>query len=45
MVELSNGGMAVVVECDAAQVVLDANSMLAGKSLSFRLEVVGLERP
>jgi len=44
LVELSNGGMAVVVSCDEANVALDANSMLAGKSLKFELELVGLER-
>ena len=43
--ELSNGGMAVVVSCNDAEVVLDANSMMAGKTLSFELELVGLERP
>ena len=45
IVELSNGGMAVVVSCNDAEVVLDANSMMAGKTLSFELELVGLERP
>ena len=44
VVELSNGGMAVVVKEDAEGVVLDANSMLAGKTLLFELELVGLER-
>lgn len=44
IVELSNGGMAVVVSCDDTQVALDANSMLAGKALRFELELVGLER-
>jgi FKBP-type peptidyl-prolyl cis-trans isomerase 2 len=45
LVELSNGGMAVVVKCDQDSVVLDANSMLAGKTLSFALTLEGLERP
>lgn len=45
MVELSNGGMALVVECTEDGVVLDANSMLAGKSLLFELELTDLERP
>jgi len=45
VVELSNGGMALVVECTEDGVVLDANSMLAGKSLLFELELTDLERP
>ena len=45
LVELSNGGMAVVVRCNGESVVLDANSMLAGKALTFELELLGLDRP
>ena len=45
LVELSNGGMAVVVSATAEEVVLDANSMMAGKTLRFELELVELERP
>jgi FKBP-type peptidyl-prolyl cis-trans isomerase 2 len=44
VVELSNGGMAVVVKCGEDAVVLDANSMLAGKMLTFELELILLER-
>lgn len=43
--QLANGGMAVIVKVDDDAVVLDANSMMAGKTLSFELELVGLERP
>lgn len=39
VVQLSNGGMAMVLEADEEKVVLDANSALAGKSLTFELEV------
>lgn len=42
IVELSNGGQAVVVEAGEAEVVLDANNMLAGKKLLFELEVIGI---
>lgn len=45
MVQLSNGGMALVVKEDEASVTLDANNMLAGKSLLFQLELVAIERP
>jgi FKBP-type peptidyl-prolyl cis-trans isomerase 2 len=45
LVELSNGGVAVVVRADAEEVVLDANSMMAGKSLVFELELLAVERP
>ncbi|GAB4814738.1 hypothetical protein N2152v2_001784 [Parachlorella kessleri] len=44
VVQLSNGGMALVVEIDEERVVLDANSALAGKNLTFELEMVGIER-
>ena len=45
LVELANGGMALVVKMDEECVVLDANNMLAGKALFFELELVSLERP
>lgn len=45
MVQLSNGGMALVVKEDEGSVTLDANNMLAGKSLVFELELVAIERP
>ena len=46
LAELSNGGMAVVVKVDeeAGMVVLDANSMMAGKSLIFELELLDIAR-
>ena len=44
MVQLSNGGMALVLEVDEQRVVLDANSALAGKSLVFELELVDIQR-
>ena len=44
IVELSNGGMALVVKSDEEIIVLDTNNVLAGKSLTFELELVGLER-
>lgn len=43
--QLSNGGMALVVKADEETVVLDANNMLAGKALWFELELAGLDRP
>ena len=45
LVELANGGMALVIKMDEESVVLDANNMLAGKALFFELELVSLERP
>lgn len=44
LVQLSNGSMALVVEVDEQRVVLDANSMLAGKSLTFELDLVRIDR-
>jgi FKBP-type peptidyl-prolyl cis-trans isomerase 2 len=46
LAELSNGGMAVVVKVDegAGMVVLDANSMMAGKSMLFELELLDIVR-
>lgn len=44
LVELANGGMAVVLELTDEHVVLDANNMMAGKTLQFDLEVVSIER-
>lgn len=42
-VPLSNGMMAVVVGADAEAVEVDANHELAGKALTFDLELVGFE--
>jgi FKBP-type peptidyl-prolyl cis-trans isomerase 2 len=44
--ELSNGGMAVVVKVDEDNdvVQLDANSMMAGKTLIFELELLDISR-
>lgn len=46
LAELSNGGMAVVVKVDeeAGMVVLDANSMMSGKSMIFELELLDIAR-
>ena len=43
--ELSNGGLALVIECTEDLVTLDANSMMAGKTLLFELELLNIERP
>lgn len=45
VVELSNGAQAVVLEVGEATVKLDANHMMAGRSLTFELELVGIDRP
>ncbi|PSC74353.1 peptidyl-prolyl cis-trans FKBP-type [Micractinium conductrix] len=45
LVELSNGGMALVVQAGEEAVVLDANNMLAGMTLIFDLELADLDRP
>jgi FKBP-type peptidyl-prolyl cis-trans isomerase 2 len=42
-VELANGSMAVVVEAGPEQVKLDANNMMAGKTLLFTLEVLSID--
>lgn len=44
VVELSNGGMAVVIQMGGNDVVLDANNMLAGKMLSFELELINIAK-
>ena len=44
LVELSNGGLAMVVKLGEEGVLLDANSMLAGKSLTFEVELINIER-
>lgn len=44
LVELSNGGMALVVAVDEEDVTLDANNMLAGKTLFFELELASIDR-
>ncbi len=41
--ELSNGGLALVVECTDV-VTLDANSMMAGKTLLFEIELLNIEK-
>lgn len=43
--ELSNGGLALVMECSDAEVTLDANGMMAGKTLLFEVELLHIERP
>lgn len=42
--ELSNGGLALVMECSDDIITLDANSMMAGKTLLFELELLHIER-
>lgn len=44
LAELSNGALALVVECDDDAVTLDTNNMMAGKSLLFEIELVALEK-
>lgn len=43
-VQLSNGASATIKEITDTEVVLDANHMLAGKALTFDVELVGLEK-
>lgn len=42
-VQLSNGQSGVVVNVDAAGVTVDANHMLAGKALTFEVELVSIK--
>jgi FKBP-type peptidyl-prolyl cis-trans isomerase 2 len=44
-VTLTNGVAAVVIEVNEETVVLDANHELAGKSLTFEVEVISITRP
>lgn len=44
MVELANGGMAVVLDVTEQEVVLDANNMMAGKKLIFELEMIAIKK-
>jgi FKBP-type peptidyl-prolyl cis-trans isomerase 2 len=44
VVELANGGMALVLEVNEKEVVMDANNMMAGKSLIFELDVVSITK-
>ena len=44
LVELSNGRIAYIARCDESTVVLDCNSMLAGKELTIELELTALEK-
>jgi FKBP-type peptidyl-prolyl cis-trans isomerase 2 len=44
-VELANNKMAVVVEATPEYVKLDANNMMSGKTLTFALEVLSIDRP
>ena len=43
VVELANGQRAVVLDLSEDTVKLDANSMLAGKSVAFELELLKIE--
>ncbi|TAK75712.1 MAG: peptidylprolyl isomerase [Dehalococcoidia bacterium] len=42
-VKLSNGQAAVVLNVDASGVTVDANHMLAGKALTFEVELVSIK--
>jgi FKBP-type peptidyl-prolyl cis-trans isomerase 2 len=44
IVELANGSLAVVVGLSEDTVKLDANNMMAGKRLTFELEVVSIDK-
>jgi FKBP-type peptidyl-prolyl cis-trans isomerase 2 len=44
IVELANGSLAVVVGLSEDTVKLDANNMMAGKTLTFELEVVSIDK-
>ncbi len=44
VVELANGGMAVVLDVNEQEVVLDANNMMAGKKLIFELEMIAIKK-
>ncbi|GAX77556.1 hypothetical protein CEUSTIGMA_g5000.t1 [Chlamydomonas eustigma] len=43
IVELSNNAMAMVIDVNDQEVKIDANNMLAGKVLTFELEVISIE--
>ncbi|KAG2494977.1 hypothetical protein HYH03_006910 [Edaphochlamys debaryana] len=43
VVELANGGMAVILQATDQEVQLDANNMLAGKTFTIELELVGID--
>ena len=44
LVELANGSMALVMSADGEAVTLDANPMMAGKKLTFELELLSISR-
>lgn len=44
VVELANGAQAVVLDVTDEAVKLDANHMLAGRTLTFELELVSIDR-
>jgi peptidylprolyl isomerase len=41
-VELWNGALAVVTHVDATEIIIDANHPLAGKALTFEIELVSV---
>ncbi|GLI68339.1 hypothetical protein VaNZ11_012741 [Volvox africanus] len=45
VVELANGAMAVILEVGDADVKLDANNMLAGKTFTIELELLSIDTP
>eukprot|EP00873_Tetraselmis_striata_P017814 jgi/Tetstr1/438078/TSEL_026703.t1 len=44
ILELSNGGKALILKVTEADVMLDANNMLAGKKLLFTIELLALDK-
>lgn len=44
IIELANGGIAAVISMTGGVIKIDANNMLAGKTLTFELEVVKIEK-
>ena len=44
LVELANGSMALVMAADGEAVTIDANPMMAGKKLTFELELLAISR-
>lgn len=43
VVELANGGRAVVLELTDSMVRLDANSFVAGRRINFEIELLRIE--
>ncbi len=45
VVELANGGRAVVMDLTDSVVRLDANSFVAGRRINFEIELLRIEAP